>query len=132
VCALPEQALGSLKLTLECLQLPESKFYEHRNAIAVMSIARLHASSLPPHVAGTQLFYRAKDFGLVCHGDKRVPCHGDKRVPCHGDVRVPGCGHCWPRLRQHQVVASRSFTLDEWCIMNKEAERFNAMRGVEP
>ena len=50
-------------------------------------------------------------------------------VTCESlDVDIAGrvCGNI------PQVVASRSFTLDEWCIMNKEAERVNAMRGVEP
>jgi hypothetical protein len=50
-------------------------------------------------------------------------------VTCESlDVDIAGrvCGNI------PQVVASRSFTLDEWCIMNKEAELLNAMRGVEP
>ena len=58
-----------------------------------------------------------------------VTCESRVMVTCESlDVDIAGrvCGNI------PQVVASRSFTLDEWCIMNKEAERVNAMRGVEP
>jgi radical SAM superfamily enzyme YgiQ (UPF0313 family) len=95
---LPEQTLDSFRRTLEWAQLKCSK---HRYGMAV---ARFFPLML---LRGTKLYHRADELGLVTCDSLNVDVSG--RVGSN----IP------------HVVASRTFTFEDWLTMNREAEIVN-------
>ena len=95
---LPEQTLDSFQRTLEWA---ERKCSDHRDGQAVSRFFPLML------LRGTRLYDRAEELGLVTCDSLQVDVSG--RVGS-------GIPH---------VVASRTFSFDEWLRMNEEAERTN-------
>ena len=98
---LPEQTLDSFQRTLEWA---ERKCSEHRDGKA---IARFFPLML---LRGTRLHDRSHELGLVTCDSLQVDISG--RVGSN----IP------------HVVASRTFTFEDWLVMNKEGERVNRMQ----
>lgn len=98
---LPEQTLDSFRRTLDWAQL---KCSNHRGGRAV---ARFFPLML---LRGTKLHHRAEELGLVTCDTLKVDISG--RVGSN----IP------------HVVASHTFTFDDWLVMNREAELVNGTR----
>ena len=98
---LPEQTLDSFRRTLDWAQL---KCSNHRDGRAV---ARFFPLML---LRGTKLHHRAEELGLVTCDTLKVDISG--RVGSN----IP------------HVVASHTFTFDDWLVMIREAELVNGTR----
>ena len=99
---LPEQTLDSFRRTVDWA---EGKCSEHRGAKA---IARFFPLML---LRGTRLHDRAEELGLITCDSLKVDISG--RVGSN----IP------------HVVKSNTFTVEEWLLMNEEAERINNARA---
>ena len=100
IYGLPEQTLDSFQRTLEWA---ERKCSDHRDSQAV---ARFFPLML---LRGTRLHRCRHELGLITCDTLQVDLSG--RVGSN----IP------------HVVASRTFTFDDWLAMNREAERMNSM-----
>ena len=105
IYGLPEQTLDSFYRTVEWA---EDKLSSHKDSRAV---ARFYPLML---LRGTRLHQRADELGLVTCESLELDISG--RVGSN----IP------------HVVASRSFTVEEWVIMNREAERMNSAQLGNP
>lgn len=98
IYGLPEQTLDSFKRTLEWA---ERKCSDHRDSRAA---ARFFPLML---LRGTRLHDRAEELGLITDEHLAVDISG--RVGSH----IP------------HVIASPTFSFEDWLVMNREAERVN-------
>lgn len=102
---LPDQTLDSFRHTVDWA---EQKCSDHRDSKAVSRFFPLML------LRGTKLYDRKKELGLVtCDA---LEADLTDRVGSN----IP------------HVIASKTFTLEDWFVMNREAERLNRVVGVIP